>query len=60
MTAMATYWNRLSISSRVLLVAIPTLVILGAVATIALALLSRRSSTSSPRTPTSSASSSRS
>jgi len=39
MTAVASYWNRLSISSRVLLVAIPTLVILGAVATIALALL---------------------
>ena len=39
MTAVASYWNRLSIPSRVLLVAIPTLVILGAVATIALALL---------------------
>ena len=39
MTAVAGYWNRLSIPSRVLLVAIPTLVILGAVATIALALL---------------------
>jgi NADH-quinone oxidoreductase subunit H len=39
MTAVTSYWNRLSIPSRVLLVAIPTLVILGAVATIALALL---------------------
>jgi NADH:ubiquinone oxidoreductase subunit H len=39
MTAVTSYWNRLSVPSRVLLVAIPTLVILGAVATIALALL---------------------
>jgi NADH:ubiquinone oxidoreductase subunit H len=39
MTAVTAYWNRLSVPSRVLLVAVPTLVVLGAVATVALALL---------------------
>jgi len=39
MTAVTSYWNRLSIPSRVLLVAIPTLLVLGGVATVALALL---------------------
>jgi NADH:ubiquinone oxidoreductase subunit H len=39
MTGVTAYWNRLSIPSRVLLVAIPTLLVLGAVATVALALL---------------------
>jgi NADH-quinone oxidoreductase subunit H len=39
MTAVTGYWNRLSVPSRVLLVAIPTLVVLGAVATVALAIL---------------------
>jgi len=39
MTAVTGYWNRLSVPSKVLLVAIPTLVVLGAVATVALAIL---------------------
>jgi NADH-quinone oxidoreductase subunit H len=39
MTAVTGYWNRLSISSRVLLVAIPAFLALGFVATVALALL---------------------
>ena len=38
MTAVAAYWNRLSGSSRVLLVAIPALLVAGGVATVALAL----------------------
>jgi NADH-quinone oxidoreductase subunit H len=39
MTAVTAYWNRLSVPSRVLLVAVPTLLVLGGVATVALALL---------------------
>ncbi len=39
MTAVTSYWNRLSIPSRVVLVALPTLLLLGAVATVAIALL---------------------
>ena len=39
MTAVTSYWNRLSVPSRVVLVALPTLFVLGAVATVALALL---------------------
>jgi NADH-quinone oxidoreductase subunit H len=39
MTAMTAYWNRLSTPSRALLVAIPTLLVLGGVATVLLALL---------------------
>jgi NADH-quinone oxidoreductase subunit H len=39
MTAVTGYWNRLSVPSKVLLVAIPTLLVLGAVATVALAIL---------------------
>lgn len=39
MTAVTSYWNRLSVSSRVLLVVVPTLLILGAVATFALVLI---------------------
>jgi NADH:ubiquinone oxidoreductase subunit H len=39
MTALATYWNRLSVPSRVLLVVLPTLLVLGGGATFALALL---------------------
>ena len=39
MTAVTSYWNRLSIPSRVILVALPTVLVLGAVATVALVLL---------------------
>ena len=39
MTAVTSYWNRLSLPSRVLLVALPTLLVLGGVATVALVLL---------------------
>ncbi len=39
MTAVTSYWNRLSVPSRVVLVALPTLLVLGAVATVAIALL---------------------
>jgi NADH-quinone oxidoreductase subunit H len=39
MTAVTAYWNRLSGPSRVLLVAVPALLVLGGVATVALALL---------------------
>jgi NADH:ubiquinone oxidoreductase subunit H len=39
MTSVTAYWNRLSAPSRVLLVAVPTLLVLGGVATVALALL---------------------
>jgi NADH-quinone oxidoreductase subunit H len=39
MTSVTAYWNRLSVPSRVLLVAVPTLLVLGGVATVALALL---------------------
>jgi NAD(P)H-quinone oxidoreductase subunit 1 len=39
MTAVTAYWNRLSVPSRVILVTVPTLLVLGAVATAALAVL---------------------
>jgi NADH-quinone oxidoreductase subunit H len=39
MTAVTSYWNRLSLPSRVLLVALPTLLVLGGVTTVALVLL---------------------
>ncbi len=39
MTAVTAYWNRLSIPSRILLVAVPAVLVLGAVATVAVALL---------------------
>jgi NADH:ubiquinone oxidoreductase subunit H len=39
MTAVTSYWNRLSLPSRVVLVALPTLLVLGGVATVALVLL---------------------
>jgi NADH:ubiquinone oxidoreductase subunit H len=39
MTAVTSYWNRLSLSSRVLLVLLPTLLVLSAVATVAVVLL---------------------
>jgi len=39
MTAVTAYWNRLSGPSRVVLVALPTILVLGGVATVALALL---------------------
>ena len=39
MTAVTAYWNRLSVPSRVLLVTVPTLLVLGAVATVAVAVL---------------------
>jgi len=39
MTAVTSYWNRLSVPSRVVLIALPTLLILGGVATVALVLL---------------------
>jgi NADH:ubiquinone oxidoreductase subunit H len=39
MTAVTSYWNRLSLPSRVLLVALPTLLVLGGVATVAVVLL---------------------
>ena len=39
MTAVTAYWNRLSVPSRVLLIALPALLVLGGVATVALALL---------------------
>ncbi len=39
MTAVTSYWNRLSVPSRVLLVAIPTLLVAGGVAAVALALV---------------------
>jgi NADH-quinone oxidoreductase subunit H len=39
MTAVTSYWNRLSVPSRALLVAIPTLLVLGGVATVAIALV---------------------
>jgi NADH:ubiquinone oxidoreductase subunit H len=39
MTAVTSYWNRLSLSTRVLLVLLPTLLVLSAVATVAVALL---------------------
>ena len=39
MTAVTSYWNRLSVPSRVVLVVLPTLLVLGAVATVAIALL---------------------
>jgi NADH:ubiquinone oxidoreductase subunit H len=39
MTAVTSYWNRLSLSSRVLLVVLPTLLVLGGVATVAVVLL---------------------
>ncbi len=39
MTAVTSYWNRLSIPSRVLLVGVPLLLVLGFVATVALVLL---------------------
>jgi NADH:ubiquinone oxidoreductase subunit H len=39
MTAVTSYWNRLSVPSKVVLVALPTLLLLGAVATVAIALL---------------------
>jgi NADH:ubiquinone oxidoreductase subunit H len=39
MTAVTSYWNRLSIPSRVVLVAVPAFLVLGAVATVALVLL---------------------
>jgi NADH-quinone oxidoreductase subunit H len=39
MTAVTSYWNRLSVSSRVLLVVLPTLLVLGGAATVALVLL---------------------
>ena len=39
MTAVTSYWNRLSVPSRVLLVALPTVLVLGGVATVALVLL---------------------
>ncbi len=39
MTAVTAYWNRLSVPSRVILVALPTLLVLGGVATVALVLL---------------------
>jgi NADH:ubiquinone oxidoreductase subunit H len=39
MTAVTAYWNRLSVPSRVLLVTVPTLLVLGAVATAAVAVL---------------------
>jgi NADH:ubiquinone oxidoreductase subunit H len=39
MTAVTSYWNRLSVPSRVLLVALPAVLVLGAVATVALAVL---------------------
>jgi NADH:ubiquinone oxidoreductase subunit H len=38
-TAVTSYWNRLSIPSRVFLVALPTVLVLGAVGTVAIALL---------------------
>ncbi len=39
MTAVTSYWNRLSIPSRVLLVSLPIVLVLGAVATVALVVL---------------------
>jgi NADH:ubiquinone oxidoreductase subunit H len=39
MTAVTSYWNRLSVPSRVVLVVLPTLLVLGFVATVALILL---------------------
>jgi NADH-quinone oxidoreductase subunit H len=39
MTAVTSYWNRLSLPSRVLLVLLPTLLVLGGAATVALVLL---------------------
>jgi len=39
MTAVTSYWNRLSIPSRVLLVAVPAVLVLGAIATVALVLI---------------------